>query len=121
VAGIWGICNSSPPWPVNGVLIPGIPVADEVTPPTFPPELSRQIAPMNLSNVTEVSVDHIDSCREYLDFNLARTLEVTKQVYTVNPLTCSWRGSIRRTSQTISSMPILPLAKRRGCVRRCAA
>lgn len=81
VAGI-NIPNTAPPWPVNGVLIAGIPVPDEVRPPTFPPALARQIVPMNLCRVSAVNVNDIQSCHRYLDFNLARTLEVTKKIYT---------------------------------------
>ncbi|MBM4242566.1 MAG: hypothetical protein FJ148_01970 [Deltaproteobacteria bacterium] len=72
---------TSLPWPVNGVVIPSVPVADEVRPPTFPPELVERVAPMSLCRCDEVDPRDVARCRRYLDFDLERVVEVGTTLY----------------------------------------
>jgi predicted AlkP superfamily phosphohydrolase/phosphomutase len=72
---------TSPPWPVNGVLIPGVPVREEASPPTWPPELRDEVSPISICHAEEVDRSDIAGCRRYLDFDLARVNEVSRRLY----------------------------------------
>ena len=80
VAGV-SVPMTAPPWPVNGVLIPGVPVAEEAHPPTWPPELRDQVSPISVCHADEVDRSDVAACRRYLDFDLARIAEVSRQLY----------------------------------------
>ena len=69
------------PWPINGVIIPSVPVADEVRPPTWPPELAARVAPMSLCRCDELAPRDVERCRRYLDFDLERVVEVGTALY----------------------------------------
>jgi predicted AlkP superfamily phosphohydrolase/phosphomutase len=71
----------TPVWPVNGVLIPGTPVTDEVRPPTFPPDLAGRLQPLNVCALESVDPRDVTACRRYLDFNISRVVAVTKELY----------------------------------------
>ncbi len=72
---------TAPPWPVNGVVIPSVPVADEVRPPTWPPELRQRVAPMSLCRSDELDPVDVERCRRFLDFDLERVVDVGLELY----------------------------------------
>ena len=65
-----------PPFPVNGIIISGFPLPDEQWPPTWPPELSRTIGPLNQRKLASLRYERSDKVREYLDFHLDRVTQV---------------------------------------------
>ena len=80
VAGV-SVPMVKPPWPVNGVLVPGVPIAEEVRPPTWPPELRDEISPMSACRAHEIDRSDVAACRRYLDFDLAHVGEVSRRLY----------------------------------------
>lgn len=80
VAGV-SVPMIAPPWPVNGVLIPGVPVKEEARPPTWPPELRDQVSPISLCHADELDPSDVAACRRYLDFDLERVGAVSRRTY----------------------------------------
>lgn len=80
VAGV-SVPMTAPPWPVNGILIPGVPVAEEARPPTWPPDLRERIGPISLCHADELDPSDLATCRRYLDFDLQRIGELSRQLY----------------------------------------
>jgi predicted AlkP superfamily phosphohydrolase/phosphomutase len=63
---------TSPPWPINGVMISGFPLNDERRPPTYPPDLADRLpslAPARLLTLRYAQRARLD---EYLRVNLER-------------------------------------------------
>jgi len=80
VAGV-SVPMTAPPWPVNGVLIPGVPVTEEASPPTWPPELRAEVSPISVCHADEVNPADVAACRRYLDFDLERVSEISRRLY----------------------------------------
>jgi predicted AlkP superfamily phosphohydrolase/phosphomutase len=72
---------TAPAWRVNGVLIPGVPVFDEVRPPTWPPELRNRVSPVSKCRFDEVDVRDLEACRRYLDFDLQRIVDIARLLH----------------------------------------
>jgi predicted AlkP superfamily phosphohydrolase/phosphomutase len=68
-----------PPFPVNGIMISGFPLPDEQWPPTWPPELSRAIGPLNQRKLSSLRYERSDEVRAYLDFHLDRVEHVAEE------------------------------------------
>jgi predicted AlkP superfamily phosphohydrolase/phosphomutase len=71
---------TDPPWPVNGMMISGFPVADERRPPTFPAELGRTLPPFSEHRILSLRYERPDLIDEYLRDNLRRIEAVTAGV-----------------------------------------
>jgi predicted AlkP superfamily phosphohydrolase/phosphomutase len=84
VAGI-NVPMTAPPWPVNGMLISAVPLDDESRPPTFPPDLTRHVSPVSPRNVDDIPLSDIGACRNYLDRNLSRVVQISGEMYASEP------------------------------------
>jgi predicted AlkP superfamily phosphohydrolase/phosphomutase len=68
---------TSPPWPVNGLIISGFPLPDERRPPTFPPELSATLPPFSEHRLVSLRYGDTDAVDAYLRYNLRQIESVT--------------------------------------------
>ncbi len=68
---------TSPPWPVNGMMISGFPLPDERRPPTHPPELTARLPPFSPAKLLSLRYEQSDRIDAYLRYNLARLEAIT--------------------------------------------
>lgn len=71
---------TNPPWPVNGVMISGFPLADERRPPTCPPELGRRLPPFSDRRLLSLRYERAEDVDTYLRDNLRRIETVTTDI-----------------------------------------
>lgn len=61
---------TSPPWPVNGMIISGFPLPDETRPPTYPPDLAARLPRFSDRKLLLLRYDAPDAIDSYLRSNL---------------------------------------------------
>lgn len=72
---------TSPPWPINGVMISGFPLPDERHPPTYPPELASSLPAFAEDKLLTLQYRQRERIENYLRFNLHQIDEVTQSIW----------------------------------------
>ena len=72
---------TSPPWPIEGVMISGFPLPDERHPPTYPADLASRLPPFGQDKLLTLQYRQRDRIEAYLQFNLRQIEAVTQKIW----------------------------------------
>lgn len=76
-----GLPMTWPAFPVNGLMVSGFPLPDELAPTTWPPELAATLPPMAASRVSTLRYQDHDGLRAWLQHQVSATIRLAHQCW----------------------------------------